>query len=192
MNCGSRWRIHLFWLLGGLLVLPTAALGTELPVPRKILALYDSTYEKEVCESKIHRLAEMPLNHLGLVVEYLDVNGPLPSLQELKDVRGILTWFQSDTMSNPSGFLNWAEATIDAGKRFVILGELSVSRDPQNRLTPIPIINRFLAKLGLQTDGDWNHITYDCRIAFKDPRIVEFERPLRGVFPNVGHLMDGV
>ena len=41
--------------------------GRELP--RVILGLFDSRREPNPEESRIHRLLEMPLNHLGLVVE---------------------------------------------------------------------------------------------------------------------------
>jgi hypothetical protein len=48
-------------------------------LPRKILFLYNSAEAARVNASNIHRYAEMPLNHLGYVAEYVDVNGPLPA-----------------------------------------------------------------------------------------------------------------
>ncbi len=152
-------------------------------VPRVILAIYDSRYQNDIRDTKIHRLLEMPLNHLGLVVRYQDLNAGLPTLEQLQDVRGIVTWFQSDAMQNPVGFLAWAEAAIDAGKRFVVLGDLSVTRNLQGQATQTALINRFLAKLGLRAD-DWVPVTYNLRIVYKDPRMMDFERSLPAILPS--------
>ncbi len=125
----------------------------------------------------------MPLNHLGLVVRYVDVSLGLPSISQLDDVRGVLTWWQSDSMADPLAYLSWAEAVIDAGKRFVILGDPGFTKDLENRTTPRSATNHFLAKLGLRARDEWRHITYDVEIAFSDPLMVEFERRLDGVLP---------
>ncbi len=151
-------------------------------VPRVILAIYDSRYQKDISDTKIHRLLEMPLNHLGLVVRYQDRNAGLPAPEQMRDVRGIVTWFQSDAMQNPVEFLAWAGAAIDAGKRFVVLGDLSVTRNLQGQATQTALINRFLAKLGLRAD-DWVPVTYNLRIIYKDPLMMDFERPLPPILP---------
>jgi hypothetical protein len=147
-----------------------------------ILAIYDGRYQKDIRDTRIHRLLEMPLNHLGLVVRYQDRNTGLPSLAEMQDVRGVLTWFESDTMKNPAEFLTWAEAAIDAGKRFVVIGDLSVSRNLQGQSTQTELINHFLAKLGLRAE-DWTPVTYDVRVVYKNPEMMDFERPLPAVLP---------
>jgi polysaccharide biosynthesis protein PelA len=152
------------------------------PVPRVILAVYDSRYQKDISDTRIHRLLEMPLNHLGLVVRYHDRNTGLPSLAEMQDVRGILTWFQSDMMKNPAEFLAWAETAIDAGKRFVVIGDLSVSRNLQGQSTQTELINHFLAKIGLRAE-DWTPVTYDVRIVYKDLGMMDFERALPSALP---------
>jgi polysaccharide biosynthesis protein PelA len=152
------------------------------PVSRVILAIYDSRYQKDISDTRIHRLLEMPLNHLGLIVRYQDRNTGLPSLAEMQDVRGILTWFQSDTMKNPAEFLAWAETAIDAGKRFVVIGDLSVSRNLRGQSTQTELINHFLGRIGLRTEN-WTPVTYDVRIVYKDPEMMDFERSLPPVLP---------
>jgi hypothetical protein len=162
-----------------LLLLPavgTAQTGKR--IPRTVLALYDGKEDARIALGPIHRLVEMPLNHLGLVVTYRDIQRGLPSLNELNDVRGVLTWFQSDEMADPIGFLSWAESVVDSGKRFVILGNFGVSQDSKKRPTPQAAINRFFLKLGLRSEGGWRQITYDVKAIYKDPFMVEFERPL--------------
>src|SRR4051794_6861787 len=55
---------------------PTSQSAPE-PLRREILALYDSREESRPDQTRIHRFAEMPLNHLGLVVTYWDINAGL-------------------------------------------------------------------------------------------------------------------
>ncbi|MCX6628864.1 MAG: hypothetical protein NTW28_14685 [Candidatus Solibacter sp.] len=174
-------RAVLFALLAGTFRsrVPAAVIH---PVPRTILALYDSRYHKDARDTRIHRLLEMPLNHLGLVVRYQDLNSGLPPVGTLAEIRGILTWFQSDSMERPEDFLRWAGNAIDAGKRVVILGDLSVGKNLQGHVTEIPEVNRFLAKLGLRTEN-WTPVTYDQRVVYKDPALMDFERPLPAVLP---------
>jgi polysaccharide biosynthesis protein PelA len=112
-------------------------------VPRVILAVYDSHYRRDVRDTRIHQLLEMPLNHLGLVVRYQDRNRGLPAPEQMRDVRGILTWFRSDAMQRPTEFLSWATAAIDAGKRFVVIGDLSGAKDMHGQVTKTVLINGF-------------------------------------------------
>jgi hypothetical protein len=153
------------------------------PVPRTILALYDSRYDAQPRELSLHQIAEMPLNHLGLVVRYHDINTPLPSLEHMQDVRGILTSFRSDDMADPIGFLAWADRAMTSGKRFVVLGGIGARKDLKGKLTPATDRQRFWSKLGLHTDDDWTMITYDWEVSLKDRRMLEFERRLTGVLP---------
>ena len=156
----------------------------ETLVPRTILAIYDSHNEPKIKESRIHHMAEMPLNHLGLTVEYHDVRSPLPSVDRLNHLRGVLSWMYFDgAMENPEAFLLWAEALIDRGKRFVVLGELGAQQDRQGRITPQDKINRLLSKLGLRDERSTALVTYDSKIIQKTPSVVEFERSLDGVLP---------
>lgn len=163
---------------------PAFAAKSMGPVPRKIVVLYDSRFFESVEQTLVHRMAQMPLNHLGLLLEYYDVNKELPEVDSMDDVLGVLTWFQSDSMKDPEGFLSWAQDVISSGKRFVILGDFGVSRNLEGRRTPLPTINRFLSKLGIRNEGEWINFTYDIKLVEKDLRIFEFERPLSGVLPS--------
>jgi hypothetical protein len=172
----------------GLLLIATLALSQTNPllpaVQRTILVLYDGTYGDEIKFLPVHVIVEMPLNHLGLVVRYWDIRTGMPPADQLKDVRGILTWFHADAMADPVTFLRWCEAQIDAGKKMVVIGDLAVTRDFKNRLTPLVAMNRLWAKLGLHSSDNWTGITYDWKIVNKDSRMVEFERPLPQTLPT--------
>ena len=153
------------------------------PLPRTILAVYDSGQYKDVRDTRIHRLLEMPLNHLGLVVRYHDLESGLPALDQMRDVRGIVTWFRTDSMTNPVEFLQWEERAIDSGKRFVILGDLGVTKDQRGQPTPVSAINHFLAKIGFRIDN-WTPVTYDQRVVYQNPAVIGFERPLPAILPS--------
>src|SRR3974377_370292 len=74
------------------------------PGRREILAVYDSREEARPDQTRLHRFAEMPLNHLGFIVSYWDINSGLPSAERAAHIRGIITWFRRPP---PSSFFLW-------------------------------------------------------------------------------------
>jgi polysaccharide biosynthesis protein PelA len=165
------------------LLIALLATAAPKPVRRCVIALYDSANEEDVRDTRIHRLLEMPLNHLGLIIEYHDINKRLPDLAQRNDVRGAVTWFQSDSMKRPVEFLHWAAGVLDSGRKLVVLGDLGAWRDPQGRRTPDAHINRVLAGMGLQNGNDWTAATYRSKIVQKSALLVEFERKYPAVLP---------
>ena len=179
----SALRLLLVALAFGLAA-AQAADAAETPVPRVILALYDGTEDPERKFTRIHQMAEMPLNHLGLVVRYHDISRGLPADAALDGVRGFLTWFGSGrVMEDPVAYLRWATRVAETGRRFVILGNLGFTANRAGRPTSQAAIDGFFRALGVQGAGGWKQVTYDFSIAYKDPRMVEFERSLSGVLP---------
>ena len=161
----------------------TITLAHGSPISRKILVLYSSQDNEGLRWTTVHQLTEMPLNHLGLVVTYRDIKDGLPAIDRLQDVRGVFVWFESDAMANPLEFVQWAGAVIDAGKRFVFIGDFGPNEDLNQSLTPLHEINRFLSKLGLEMERYWTKITYNMKVVRKVSHMVEFERPLPAKLP---------
>ena len=158
------------------------------PIPRTILAIFDSLEDEDIRSTRIHRLAEMPLNHLGLVVRYHNIQRGLPSKKEMQNVRGVFSWFQSEKMPNPLKYIEWAVETMDEGIPLVIFGNPGIFYDAKDQSTPLPEINRLLGEMGLETDNFWKAITYDVSLVHKDPSMVEFERPFKDIlspFPKI-------
>ena len=60
-----------------------AAVARAAEVPRGVLVLYEGGAFDDPALTPTHRLAELPLNHLGLVVRYHDVRQPLPAPSSL-------------------------------------------------------------------------------------------------------------
>lgn len=151
-------------------------------VPRTILTLYDSGDGDQLPFSDLHRKAEMPLNHLGLVLDYRDIKKGLPSDEDIKNSHGILTWFPSGIrMKDPEAYLEWASHAMDLGKKFVVLGDIGANEDKSGKPVSKEKLNAFLHKFGLETDTSWEGLTYNVSVAFIDKKIMNFERPVSGV-----------
>jgi len=158
--------------------------GALTTVPRTILTFYDSKENPDIRMTRSHRYVEMPLNHLGLKFKFLDINKPLPSLKDLGDVRGVFTWFESDRMPDPSGFLRWAVQLMDKKIKWVIFGNLGIGADIRGKKTPPPTVNRYLGRLGLRTQDSWKQVTYDVKLIYQDKQMVGFERSYTGILPS--------
>ena len=155
---------------------PAWALDVEVsgrPVSRAVLAIYDSKQEGAPHLTRLHKLAEMPLNHLGFTVDYRDVNEPLPTGDALAQYRGIVTWFV-EPLADPAMYLRWLEPTVESGLKFVMLGEIA----PRESDEMIPQINRVLARLGLSHGGTFVDLTYKSKVFRQDVAMIGFEQKL--------------
>jgi polysaccharide biosynthesis protein PelA len=145
---------------------PRAPLDGELP--RRVLALYDSSEvvidegeDGHLVESPmspelslIHRLAELPLNHLGLVVDYRDVNAGLPAAEEMGRFRGVVTWFSDNRMRDPEAYLGWLGEQAAAGRRVVSLEYPGAFEDLAGRAVAADALELGLHALGGQYLGE--------------------------------------
>ena len=149
------------------------------PVKREIIALYDGAQEGDAELTRIHRFAEMPLNHLGFIVRFHDVRTKLPPPAEMERYRGVLTWF-AGTVSNSNAYLAWASQVSPMNLRYVILGDIGIPVDSSNMLT----VNRLLSVAGVHHTGDYVVPTLGTRIIRKDQSLIEFECRLDPVLPD--------
>jgi len=178
-----KTRRILFSVLIVLFFWGTGSAETQPTLPRTIITFYDSKENPDIRTTRTHRYLEMTMNHLGLKLKYFDINKPLPLIQDLEDVRGVFTWFNTDQMPDPTGFLGWADQLMERKINWVIFGLLGVVSDIQGKKTPLPFINRYLGRLGLQTQENWKNVTYDVKLNFTDKKMVAFERPYTGILP---------
>jgi len=147
----------------------------EVVLPRTVIAFYDSKIS-ELHTSNIHTLVEMPLNHLGIKVEYYDINSPLPDIKSREDVRGVLTWFFFETnMDNPEEYLKWATDVVNSGKKYVIIGNLGVigGKNKPN----IIAVNSFMGTLGLKATQGWTETAFDVSYSYNTPSMFLSEKP---------------
>jgi hypothetical protein len=127
----------------------------------------------------------MPLNWLGLMVEYHDVSQGLPDETVMARYRGVVTWFQSDEIDAPMDYLRWLSAQARAGRRVVILGTLGAFRDRRTLATlDLDQVSEALSPFGLAIRGQWTTDPRLIEIRYKDPRVMEFERKFPPGLPN--------
>ena len=169
-----------------------AAPSTSAPapgeLPRYVLGLYKSTEisndvdgqnPKTATVNEIHRWAQMPLNWLGLMVEYHDIDRGLPDERTMLRYRGVVTWFQTEEMAAPLDYLRWLGAQMRAGRRVVILEYLGALRDRRTlRTLDLGVVSDALAPSGLEFRGNWTGNQQVIELRRKDSKMVEFERPL--------------
>lgn len=146
-------------------------------VPRKILALYDSSNVTDVFFTLLHQQAEMPLNYLGMELVYRDVNQPLPADVDMVGYRGVITWFgKRDQIKAPADYCRWARGQMQRGRKVVILGRMGFYMEGTRSM--VPECREMLQTLGVRYHGGYSDTRYFMEVARKDSAMVEFEHPL--------------
>lgn len=169
-------------LLAMTILLISPALAEGKPVPRVLIALYDSREEGSPRTTLIHRYLEMPANHLGLDVRYHDVNAPLPALDE--NMRGILIWFNRGMeVPDAEAYLDWLDAATQAGKKLVIFEHMGLGDRWRRDAKLMDKANRILARIGLRDTNRWQSLTYEVSLARSDRAVTGFERAYETPLP---------
>lgn len=110
--------------------LESMGMGSVESIPRRIMMLYDSGESPALNYSNAHRYLQMPLNHLGYVVDYADVRKPLPDIAPDR-YAGVVTWLSGGLPSPHSTALNrWLQSRQDDKLPIAIIGELGFVSDP--------------------------------------------------------------
>ncbi|WPZ33484.1 hypothetical protein T8K17_19890 [Thalassobaculum sp. OXR-137] len=147
----------------------------QTPIPRTVIALWEGGKDSRLREARSHQLATMPLEQLGLVVEYHRVTDPLPDLTERPDVRGVFAWLNSPSRPGAARLLEWYERALDLGKKLVIFGDPGISADPETGPLPQDRINRLLERLGVRYVGTYVSYTAGATYPVRNPKIWGFE-----------------
>ncbi|MGO4914808.1 hypothetical protein [Pseudogemmobacter sp. W21_MBD1_M6] len=147
--------------------------GANLPDPRVVMALYDSTQEPDPRDTRLHRFVEFPLNHLGYVLEYVDVATNMPP--DVLDARfaGTVSWFDS-ALSNVGGFAKWAaqvETVCGGDLKQIAFGDVGVTSGNGSSAD----ISAYLARLGLELSDFEQIFGALAEVTYLDPAFVEFE-----------------
>ncbi|TGN37579.1 hypothetical protein E4L95_22640, partial [Paracoccus liaowanqingii] len=140
-------------------------------VPRTTLALYDGTREAEPRDTRIHRHAELVLNHLGQRVIYHDLSqGGAPPVDPA-EVRLVLSWLDepAEGLADLDGWLA-QEAFCDGGPRIVAMGSLSPWTD-----LPPATAQRALQAMGIATDGVVHAVGASAQVSGRDAALTDHE-----------------
>lgn len=115
--------------------LVTMGVGSLESVPRRILALYDSTEQRtrgsypDVAFTPVHLMAAVVLEYLGYAIDYVDVRGTLPGGSLSDRYAGIVTWFTDDLVPDSAAYRAWLMAQLDVGMKVAILDHLGFLPD---------------------------------------------------------------
>lgn len=150
-------------------------------VPRKVLALYTLQQIpgefKDIYFLSLHQHAELPLNHLGLEVVYHEASAPLPEPAEMKDYRGIVTWF-SDPVNfrDPAVVCRWMSSAMAQGLKVVILGNPGLYIKGTGAPTLQPECKAAMTELGITLGWAQNVDPIAAFVDRADPAFIGFER----------------
>lgn len=152
------------------------------PVKRGILAIIDGDEIKGESDNFIAKAAEMPLNHLGFKLTYVDADKEqLPNDQEMKKYAGVITWFRDNQLRNAPQYAKWATRQLNNGIKFVIFGDFGFAYDEKMNLTSDEIVYNFYKAFKIKLDPEQ---TTDSplllEIVHNNPEMTEFERSLEG------------
>ncbi len=165
-------------LAASVVAAPAPALSEAAPLPRTVLALYDGAREPAPDRTRIHRYAEMVLNHLGFVLAYRDVRGRLPPPGEVADYAAVLTWF-SGPLDDRAAYLAWAQAAAPSARRLIVLGAVGGAFWTDDARA----MNAILGRIGLAHERRAVELTLGTRTLDDAPRLTRFERERDPVVP---------
>ena len=109
------------WVTDSALV--TVGIGQREIMPRKIAIIYNARETPALNYSDAHRFFEMPINHLGYLAEYYDINKPLPNTFSPSSYAGIVFW-GTGAASYFKQKSNWIGQQIALGARLLFLKQL--------------------------------------------------------------------
>jgi hypothetical protein len=177
LNTARRLLLPALLALAALLTGNSAA--TAEPVNRKILAIYDSMFDEAPDATLVHSRAEMPLNHLGYIVDYRDAAKSLPDPDDVANYAAVITWFTYN-VSRPSEYMQWARRVAERGVPFIIFGQAGAPATPQYLST----INRVLAPMGIAYTANFVEATSGTTILVSDHSTIGYEHPLDPILPS--------
>ena len=146
------------FLVAVFVCLLSVSVGAQTPVPRTVIALVEGGPDFRLRETRSHVLATMPLEQLGLIVEYHRADRPLPDLSARSDVRGVFAWLTFPARPKALELLSWYERALDLGKKLVVFGDIGVFEDTETGALPVDRVNRLFERIGLNISG--NYIAY--------------------------------
>jgi uncharacterized protein (TIGR01370 family) len=112
--------------------LSSLGIGSIEVMPRRILGLYDSSEAADQAFTLLHRMAAMPLNYLGYMLELHDVRKPLPADVLTGRYAGILLWTNSALSGGPQKLNQWLLRQIDSGMRVLFLDNFGFPATSEN------------------------------------------------------------
>lgn len=129
----------------------------------------------------IAKFAETPLNHLGFIVEHVDVSQRLPDDKEMEQYAGVISWFGDRRLRGATRYAAWITRQLTRGKKLVVLNELGFEEDEKGNPTPPETMEAFKRAFGISfVRGEGTDSPMLIEVLSNDPAMTEFERTLTG------------
>lgn len=155
-------------------------------VKRTLLGLYIPTEDGiGAKQTLLHRYAEMPLNHLGWIIDYhpWDPKNP-PDLSTRPDLAGVITWYTDGLLvDEPHAYLKIFKEVRARQLKVLIMGNQGFEY-PENDPEAILLFNSFWRYLGLSGPKSWRSWTYRDRLQINHHAGYDYERKFSGRVPN--------
>lgn len=178
-------RKFLCLLIALLLLLPAVAVAQgqgEGEVKRVLLALYSSKDNPSPRMTLAHRFLEMPLNHMGYYLRYVNLEQALPPVDD--DVKGVIVWLPSGRfVEDGDAYLAWLQQAVDSGKKLLIFDDIGLDDKYRRKEGAMDRLNSLLSSIGLRDMDSYNSVTYQGSVLYQNPEIVGFERALPESLP---------
>lgn len=144
--------------------LSTVGIGNVELVPRRVLIVYNSADSPALNYSAAHRFFQMPLNHMGYVVDYADIQKPLPQDIYRDRYAGVVTSFPGFVPSAHQRELSrWLHRQMAVGMPVAILGDFGLLPDRSW------VENAGIRAQGLDPQGALRMTRSDPMLAFEAP-----------------------
>ena len=141
-------------------------------ITRTVLALYSSAEGQVPRGSRVHMIAQMPINHLGFHVRFHDVRDGPPEPGALDGVRAVMSWFtSSEDIPDGPGFIAWLERVRARGVRYLVFGHPGFDISAEGG-------QRVLSDLGIAWSGELARVTFDAQYIPRRTTGIGFEREL--------------
>jgi hypothetical protein len=150
----------------------------EALVKRHILALYAGSECEDIAFHPLHLYAELPMNHLGYILRYWDIEKGFPSPADIRESRGIVTWFLNGRIKDPLAYIKWATNAIENGTKFLILGNIGVEENLKAQSTSFVNLNILLKAIGIERKESWINPHQIQKFILEQGNNVNFERRL--------------
>ena len=168
-------------VLALLIITLAPSLASAEVVKRDILAVTDGADIKEEYDNLIANYAEMPLNHLGFKLTYVDAAGELPSDDEMGKYAGIVSWFTDNKLDGARAYAEWITRQLGRGLKLVVLDDFGFEIEKDGTPVPTEILDRFFKAFSISYDPDGTTTSpLLIEVVENDPAMTEFERKLSG------------
>lgn len=130
-------------------------------------------------QNVISQFAEMPLNHLGYTVDYVDVTRHLLADEEMAKYDAIISWFMDNHMKGAADYGRWITRQLSKGKKLIVLDQFGFELDETGQMTSTDILVDFFNAFSISFDaGGVTESPLLLEVAYSDPKIIGFEREL--------------